>query len=191
MIVNVHLCISPSMSPGIGGHCEKKFANPGVDDVASRRQSVSRMISSSRSRLELAILHQVEQERTQVPRIHLAGVVGHRTGQVEPADDGDAVLDHTFTPARQLAVAPAFRGQVDDHRARGHARHHLLCHQHGRLLSRDHRGCDDDVAFRHDPPQQLALALVEGLVLCPSVAARILGVFRPRQAIPRSGRPEL
>ena len=54
---------------------------------------------------------------------------------------------------------------------------HLGGDQHGRLLAGDHCGGDDDVALGDDPAQQLALALVEGLILGARVAAGVLGVL--------------
>ena len=71
----------------------------------SRVSSVSRMISSFRSMSQLAVLHEVEQEGGHVSRVHLAGVVGHGAGEVEPADDGDAVL-HDDSPGRVSSQFP-------------------------------------------------------------------------------------
>ena len=62
-------------------------------------------------------------------------------------------------------LPPRSAREVDDHRARRHPRHHLVGDQDRRLLARDDRGRDDDVALGDDPPEQLALALVERLIL--------------------------
>ena len=56
-------------------------------------------------------------------------------------------------------------------------RDHVCGDQHGRFLAGNDRGRDDDVAFGDDLAQQLALALVERVVLCAGVAAGVLGVF--------------
>ena len=49
--------------------------------------------------------------------------------------------------------------------------------QHGRFLARDHGGRDHDVALGDDPPEQLALAVVERFILGAAVAAGVLGVL--------------
>ena len=54
---------------------------------------------------------------------------------------------------------------------------HLARDQHRRDLARDHRGGDDDVALGHDPPEQLALAIVKRFILGTRVAARVLGIL--------------
>ena len=56
-------------------------------------------------------------------------------------------------------------------------RDHVFGHEHGRFLAGDHRGRDDDVAFGDDLAQQLALALVERIVLRAGVTAGVLGVL--------------
>jgi len=89
-----------------------------------------------------------------------------------------AVLDDHLVGARQLAVPAALGGEVDDDRAGRHRGHHLARDEHRRSLSGDRGRRDHDVARRDDAPEQLALPLIERLVLRGGVAALVLGARR-------------
>src|ERR1019366_6925923 len=104
-------------------------------------------------------------------------MVGHGGGEVEIADDRDAVFDDFLPGLGELAVSAALRGQIHNHRTRRHTRNHLTRHQHWRFLARNDGGRNHDVALAHYFAQQLALAPVELLILSFRVAARVLRIL--------------
>src|SRR5208282_2401591 len=87
--------------------------------------------------LQLAVLHHIKKKCCDVSGVHLAGMVRNAAGEVDVADDGDAVHDHRFSGPCQFAVAPALRGEVNDDRARSHSFDHIRGDQHRRLLARN------------------------------------------------------
>ena len=78
---------------------------------------------------ERAVLHEVLHEGLHVLAEHLAGVEGDAARHVARAEDGDAVRLHGLAGAGELAVAAALRGEVHDHGAGAHGRHHLGGHE--------------------------------------------------------------
>src|SRR5688500_4190268 len=74
--------------------------------------------------------------------------------------DGHAVLDHGLAGARQLAIAALLPREVHDDRPRPHRTHRVARDEHGRALSGDERGRDDDVRLTSAPSDQLELAAV-------------------------------
>src|SRR6267142_2824658 len=70
---------------------------------------------------QLALIDGGLEEVQQVARIHLAGVVGERGGQIDRADDFDALVHDSLAGAGELAVATLLGGDIHDHRARTHA----------------------------------------------------------------------
>ena len=88
------------------------------------------MISSARSSssdgfVAAVLAEQVHEERRDVLRVHLAGVIRHERRRIRRADDRHALVDDDLVGPRQLAVAAALRREIDDHRARRHAVDHL------------------------------------------------------------------
>ena len=147
-----------------------------VDQIAAPRQqglADNRVIEIE---AEGPVLEQMEQKRADVSRVHLAGMVRHRAGQVDGAVDRDAVLHHDLARLRELAIATPLGREIDDHRTGRHRRDHLARDEHGRLRSRHHRRRNHHVTLTHDTPEQFPLALIEGLVLRAGVSARILRV---------------
>ena len=95
----------------------QRTPHPSVDDLAARREQglAHDLIASIES--ELSLLHQMDEKRAQVCRIHLAGVIGNGAGEVEPADDGDAVLDDAARPrlvSSQLPPRSAARSMITE-----------------------------------------------------------------------------
>ena len=107
----------------------------------------------------------------------------HVGWQVGGAEDGDAVHDDGLVGLRSLAVAPALRGQIDDHAARPHPPHHVGRDEHRRLLAGDECGADDDVRVGHHLAEQVTLLGVEllahrlGIATGRLAAARLEGKF--------------
>ena len=81
-----------------------------------------------------------------------------------------------FAGPRQFAVAPAFGGEVHDHRTWRHALHHIGGDEQWRFLAGNHRRGDDHVAFDHDFSEQFALAIVEILILRLGISSRVLRI---------------
>ena len=70
----------------------------------------------------------------------------HPRGEVGIADNCHAVFgDDLLVLDRQLAIAAALGGEVDNDRARLHHLDHILGPEHRRIPVRDQRGGDDDV----------------------------------------------
>src|SRR4029077_9629459 len=155
--VQLHLC--PSFG-GQGWQLEK-FAEAGVDHFAGLREQRVANDFVGGVELQLAIFDEVDEEGGKVARIHLTRVIRHGAGEIEPADDGDAVDVDFFSGLGELAIAAAFRSEIDDYRARRHARDHFLGDQHRRGFAGNHRGSDDHVAFGHHCAEQFALAAVK------------------------------
>src|SRR5215471_5574241 len=91
---------------------------------------------------QLAVLDQVPQKRRDILGIHLAGVIRNRGRQIERSDYPHTVPLHGLSGTRQLAVAAALRGDIDNHRAWRHARRHFARDQNRCLLARDGGGRD-------------------------------------------------
>ncbi len=108
----------------------EEFADAGVDYFTTTRDQGFADDFVLQVQLQLAVLHHVGEEGRDVARVHLTGVIGDAAGEVDGADDGDAVRRHGFSVARQFAVAAALGGQVDDHRAGRHSFDHLGRDQH-------------------------------------------------------------
>ena len=106
---------------------------------------------------QLAIGEQQVQQRGDVLRIQLAGVLGHGGRQVQRRGDRHVVLDDDLARFGELAVAAGLAGQVDHDAARLHALHGRGGHQPRRGTSRNQRGGDDDV--------ETGDRLLEGLLL--------------------------
>src|SRR5580704_13692865 len=79
---------------------------------------------------------------------------------------------------RELAVAAAFGGEIDDDGARRHTRDHFLRDEDGRFFAGNHGRGDDDVVFGDDFAEKFALAFVKAFVLRGSVTAGVLRVLR-------------
>src|SRR6266851_4326102 len=99
----LHLCAS------LGGqHGQlKKFAEAGVDHFAGLREEGVANDFVGGVELEFSIFHKVDQESGEIARVHLTRVIGHGAGQIEPADDGDAVDADFFSGLGELAIAAA------------------------------------------------------------------------------------
>src|SRR5467141_2387480 len=169
----LHLC------PSLGGqHGQfKKFAEAGVDPCAGVREDRVANDFVGGVELQLAVFDKVDQERGEVARVHLTGVIGHGAGEIEPADDGDAVDADFFSGLGELAIAAAFRSEIDDYGTRRHAGDHFFGDQHRRGLAGNHGGGDDHVAFGDHFAEQLALLAVKIFTLRARVAAFVLRVF--------------
>ena len=99
---------------------------------------------------------------------------GHGRGWVgEPAHHHAVVLE-VLARLRQLAVAPAVGGHVDDDRSLDHALDHGRGDEDRGLAARDRGGGDHHVGRGHLVADQLALAGQELLGLHPGVSARAL-----------------
>src|ERR1051326_757397 len=116
-------------------------------------------------------------ESRDVTGVHLAGVVWNTAGQVDFSDDSYTVYDNRFLHLGKLTVAASLGSQVEDHRARGHAFHHVFGYEDGRLFAGDYGGGNHNILFGDYVAEQLALTIVETFVLRASVAAFILRVF--------------
>src|ERR1700683_5502436 len=103
-------------------------------------------------------------------------MVRHAPGDVDPADDADAVLDHHFTRLGEFAVSAALGSQINYHGARRHARHHFPGDEHWRLLARNHGGGDHHITFRYHASEKFALAAVKVFSLRPGIPAGILRI---------------
>src|SRR6202167_6572142 len=125
---------------------------------------------------QLAVLHQMQKKRAEVASVELAGMVRHAPGDVDPADDADAVLDHHFTGLSEFAVSAALGSQINYHGARRHARHHFPGDQHGRLLAGNHGSGDHDITFRYHASEKFPLAAVKVFSLRPGISAGILRI---------------
>src|ERR1700683_379230 len=66
-------------------------------------------------KLELAIFHHVGKKRGDVAGIHLAGMVGNAAGQVDGADNRDAVFHNGFSHVSEFAIPATLGGEIDDH----------------------------------------------------------------------------
>src|ERR1700689_1698295 len=116
----------------------------------------------------------MQKKRAEVASVELAGMVRHAPGDVDPADDADAVLDHNFTRLSEFAVSAALGSQINDYGARRHARHHFSSNEHRRLLARNHGSGDHHITFRYHASEKFALAAVKGSPLRPGPTAGIL-----------------
>ncbi|KAG1434788.1 hypothetical protein G6F57_021425 [Rhizopus arrhizus] len=85
------------------------------------------------------------QEVQDVARVQRGRIGGHQAGQVGQPDDRHAVLLHDLAFLGQGAVAAAFDGQVDQHRAGLHGRDGFRGHQRWRGTARDQGRGDDKV----------------------------------------------
>ncbi len=86
-------------------------------------------------------------------------MVWHRAGEIDGANNRDSMFHDGFVRPRQLTVATALGGKVDNHGAGRHCGDHLFGDQHRRLLAGNDRSRDHHIAFRDDFAQQLALLL--------------------------------
>ena len=118
----------------------------------------------------------MEPEVRDIFAVHLAGVIRHGAGEVDGADDGNAMLD-ICSPVRVSSQLPPRSAARSTMTEPGPSGDHLLGDQHRRLLPGNHRGRDHNVALGNHLAQQFALALIERFVLRLGVAAGILSVF--------------
>ena len=119
----------------------------------------------------------MSQKRGDVTGVHHARVIRHAGGHVDRSDNGHTMLDHGLAGFGDLAVAAAFRGQVENDRTRRHSLHHIFGYQDGRFFSRNHRRSDDHIAFLHHFSEQLALTAIEVFILRTGISASVLRVF--------------
>src|SRR5690348_12551340 len=63
---------------------------------------------------ELALHEGRLQEVVEVPRIHLARVVGEGAGQIHGAHDEDALMLDRLAGTRELAISALFGGDIDE-----------------------------------------------------------------------------
>src|SRR5260370_2290317 len=104
-------------------------------------------------------------------------MIRHLAGDIDPADDGDTVLDHGLAGARQFAVASTLGGEIKDHGARRHSFYHLSGHQYRGFLARyDSRGYNH-IVLRDCATEKFTLPCVKALILRGTVSAFILRVF--------------
>jgi hypothetical protein len=97
-------------------------------------------------RLAVLLGRQVGHHVTDVGRVKRRGLRGHPAGEVGIADDHNAIVGDTrFVHLRQLAVAAALGGKVDDDRTRLHHLDHVLGPELGRRAVGDEGRGDDDV----------------------------------------------
>ena len=109
--------------------------------------------------------------------------------RLNAADDGDAVLDDASRPAcvsSQLPPRSAARSTITEPGAMLATISRVT--STGDFLPGITAAVIDHVALGHDPPQQLALAAIEGLVLGPCVAPGVLGVLGLDRAARRNAR---
>src|SRR6202161_3301274 len=103
-------------------------------------------------------------------------MVRHAPGDVDPADDADAVLDYHFTRLSEFAVSAALGSQINDYGARRHARHHFSSNEHRRLLARNHGSGDHHITFRYHASEKFPLAAVKVFSLRAGISAGILRI---------------
>ena len=110
-------------------------------------------------RLLLLVDHEIE-EGEQVLGVEARGVDRDLSREVELAGDLHAVGLDDPAGLGELAVAAALGGEVDDHGAGLHARHHVARDEAGRRPPWDERGGDDDVLVLDVAGDQLGLLLL-------------------------------
>ena len=110
-------------------------------------RTVALTSSSSKSILiVLAILvDQGLDEGEEVLGVKLRGGRGNAAGDIQVADDLDAVHFGNLAGNRAFDIAAALHRQIDEDRARTHARIHLARHQPWRGAPRNERRGDDDI----------------------------------------------
>ena len=81
----------------------------------------------------------------QVSGIEIAGHLGHTAGQIGVANQRYAMMVGYFARLCQLAVAAAFRRQIDNYTAGFHGFHHIGGDQLGSGLAGNQGGGDDDI----------------------------------------------
>ena len=125
----------------------------------------------------LLALDEVLNERHDVARVHLAGVVRHRRREVGRSEDGDAVDDHglvRLASARSCRRVSAARSTMTD--PGGIASTISAVTRIGALLAGNRGGRDDDVGRGDGLHHHLALPAVERFVLRLRVPACVLRV---------------
>src|SRR3982074_664734 len=92
----------------------EKFAHPRIHDftVASHHGFANDFILQVV--LQLAVLHLVDKEISDVTGIHLARMVRDAAGQIDGANDRDAVFFNSFAGAREFAVSSALGSKIND-----------------------------------------------------------------------------
>src|ERR1700758_3836836 len=86
----------------------KEFADTLVHDFAAPSEHRASSDFVIRLQLQLAVVNQVLQERSNVPRIHLARVIGHGAREIDSSDDRYAISHYFLARSRQLAIPTAF-----------------------------------------------------------------------------------
>ena len=99
------------------------------------------------------------------------------------------LMDHGLAGMRQLAVAAAFGGDIDDHRAGLHRARHFGGDQDRRFLAGHGGGGDHHVLLAHHFGQQFALASIELLAHRLGVSALVFGARCLRYSERRTSRP--
>ena len=112
----------------------------------------------------------------QVSGIEIAGHLGHTAGQIGVANQRYAMMVSDLAGLRQLAVAPAFRRQIDNHTAGFHGFHHIGGDQLGRRLAGNQGSGDDDIHLFGLFREQRHLRLDE-------LVAHLLGVAAATAAV--------
>ena len=146
-----------------GGRAPESHPGPratrGCTTSPSWVTSVPATISSSRSMFSAPSLTMLSRKvATFLAYIWLAWY-GTVAGMLVGPRMVHAVFVHRLAGPGQLAVAAALGGEVDDHRARLHAAHHLGGDQHRGLLAGDGGGGDHHVRLGDDRGHHLALLL--------------------------------
>src|ERR1700728_3468856 len=100
-------------------------------------------------------------EGREVSRVHLTGMIRDGGGEIESSDYGDAAIDDGCVGPGKFAIAAALRSEINNDRTACHATHHLSGHKYGCLLTGNHRGRDDDVAFGNHFRENLALTPIK------------------------------
>src|ERR1700687_4710202 len=94
----------------------KELADPGVHNLAAAREQSLANNFIFEIQIQLLIFDQVSQECSDVAGVHHARMIRHDGSQVERSDDGPTVLYEGLASFRDLAVAAAFGGQINDYR---------------------------------------------------------------------------
>ena len=130
-----------------------------------------------------SFFEEVGQKIRDSSRIHLAGMIWHRAGEVHGADNEHTMPGDFASRLRESTISRLLCSKVDNDGTGSHAFDHIFGDQDGRALAWDKSCCDDDIRSRQPFRHHLLLLLVELFRLGLRIPALIFGILRVQRKL--------